>query len=184
VARRRSRCKVSAQEGTNVREGFAAFQLALSADYTSAADISFRIRGTGKLILSNGAPSTTPIQEHNLYCPVTAGGPPSDICPVDHGGLYPPYADAYAGAAPYGAHSNPVNHPGPQARPPSSPRCPAPRTKSPLTILEQTRHQREQDPLSCWAQRERGRGEGDDFLTLALAQWEREIKMPPTLISR
>jgi hypothetical protein len=31
---------------------------------------------------------------------------------------------------------------------------------------------------------ERGRGEGDDSLTLALSQWEREIEMASTLLSR
>jgi hypothetical protein len=92
--------------GNAIREGYAQILTFLAADGTSPVDlsaytgISFRIRGTATLNLSNGTASTTPIQEHNLDCPVDANGVPTSSCPVDQGGLFSPYTDGYSGAAP------------------------------------------------------------------------------------
>jgi hypothetical protein len=92
--------------GTAVKEGFAGIATSLSAtsgnvaDLSAYAGISFRIRGTATLTLSNGTASTTPVQAHNLDCPVDANGVPTSSCPVDQGGLFSPYTDGFAGTAP------------------------------------------------------------------------------------
>jgi hypothetical protein len=65
----------------------------------SPTAISFRIRGTMAFSLSNGTPSTTPVQAHNLGCPVDANGLPTRCCPVDQGGLFEPYTDGFSGGA-------------------------------------------------------------------------------------
>jgi hypothetical protein len=91
--------------GNNVEEGNAALMTSLSSDGTPVdlsayTGISFRIRGTATLNLSNGTPSTTPIQQHNLDCPVDANGLPTTSCPLDQGGLFSPYTDGFTGTAP------------------------------------------------------------------------------------
>lgn len=91
--------------GNNVKEGNAALMTFLSSDGTPVdlsayTGISFRIRGTATLNLSNGTPSTTPIQQHNLDCPVDANGLPTTSCPLDQGGLFSPYTDGFTGTAP------------------------------------------------------------------------------------
>jgi len=69
-------------------------------DLSAYTGISFRIRGVATLNLSNGTASSMPIQQHNIDCPVDANGIPTSSCPVDQGGLFSPYTDGYAGAAP------------------------------------------------------------------------------------
>ena len=92
--------------GNNIPDGSASLGTHLSSsgqtpvDLSAYTGISFRIRGTATLLLSDGSPSTTPIQQHNLDCPVDANGIPTSSCPVDQGGLFSPYTDGYAGAAP------------------------------------------------------------------------------------
>jgi len=92
--------------GTAVKEGFAGIATFLSATSGNVADlsaysgISFRIRGTATLTLSNGTATTTPAQAHNLECPVDANGLPTSSCPVDQGGLFSPYTDGFTGTAP------------------------------------------------------------------------------------
>jgi hypothetical protein len=92
--------------GTTSKDGYANAITYLSptsgntADLSGYTGISFRIRGTAALNLSNGTTSSTPIQEHNLDCPVDTNGVPTSSCPVDQGGLFSPYTDGYAGAAP------------------------------------------------------------------------------------
>jgi Right handed beta helix region len=91
--------------GNNIREGVAGLGTFLSSgqgpvDVSAYTGISFRIRGTATLVLSNGTPSTTPVQAHNLDCPVDANGVPTSSCPVDQGGLFSPYTDGFTGTAP------------------------------------------------------------------------------------
>jgi hypothetical protein len=91
--------------GTNIREGVAGLGTFLSSgagptDVSAYTGISFRIRGTATLTLSNGTATTTPAQAHNLECPVDANGVPTSSCPVDQGGLFSPYTDGFAGTAP------------------------------------------------------------------------------------
>jgi len=91
--------------GNNIKEGVAGMGTVLSSgqgpvDLSAYTGISFRIRGTATLVLSNGTPSTTPVQTHNLECPVDANGVPTSSCPVDQGGLFSPYTDGFTGTAP------------------------------------------------------------------------------------
>jgi hypothetical protein len=92
--------------GTTIKDGYAGTLTFLSptsgnpADLSAYTGISFRIRGTATLNLSNGTAATTPGQEHNLDCPVDSSGVPTSSCPVDQGGLFSPYTDGYAGSAP------------------------------------------------------------------------------------
>ena len=69
-------------------------------DVSTYTGVSFRIRGTATLTLSNGTATTTPVQGHNLECPVDANGLPTSSCPVAQGGLFSPYTDGFTGAAP------------------------------------------------------------------------------------
>ena len=91
--------------GNNIREGVAGMGTVLSSgqgpvDVSAYTGVSFRIRGTATLTLSNGTATTTPVQAHNLECPVDANGLPTSSCPVDQGGLFSPYTDGFAGSAP------------------------------------------------------------------------------------
>jgi hypothetical protein len=91
--------------GTGVKEGFAALGTFLApgqgpVDLSAYTAFSFRVRGTTTLVLSNGSATTTPVQAHNLDCPVDASGRPTTTCPVDQGGLFSPYTDGFSGAAP------------------------------------------------------------------------------------
>jgi hypothetical protein len=91
--------------GSNVSQGSVNLSSPLSTDgspvdLSAYTGVSFRIRGTATLVLSNGTPSTTPAQTHNLECPVDANGVPTSSCPVDQGGLFSPYTDGFAGSAP------------------------------------------------------------------------------------
>jgi hypothetical protein len=92
--------------GTTIKDGYAGPLTFLSptsgntADLSAYTGLSFRIRGTATLSLSNGTATTTPLQEHNLDCPVDGSGVPTSSCPVDRGGLLSPYTDGYSGTAP------------------------------------------------------------------------------------
>jgi len=91
--------------GNNITEGFAGMGTFLSpgagpTDVSAYTGVSFRIRGTATLTLSNGTATTTPVQTHNLECPVDANGVPTSSCPVDQGGLFSPYTDGFTGIAP------------------------------------------------------------------------------------